>query len=241
MRRQRRISDRLRCAVIGLGRAGTLLEQDRLREKPCTHAGAFAADPDCALSGGVDPDPERRRLFEERWRVPAFDSIEALFDRARPDVVAVVVPEEAHLAVVEECLRRPLKALICEKPLALSIENARRIVAWCGEAAVSVEAGRGRDHIVFELDLSFERGRVRVGNGDFELWESRPSRFYEGFRSLVRIENGWRGPTRFFSGMVHDAVRVARGSTEPPVSSAASALVSIELLEKITRRNREKV
>ncbi|GHV88670.1 hypothetical protein AGMMS50267_10300 [Spirochaetia bacterium] len=35
-------------AIIGLGRIASLLEDDRLREKPCTHAGAITANPDCS-------------------------------------------------------------------------------------------------------------------------------------------------------------------------------------------------
>jgi len=54
-------------AIIGLGRIASLLEEDSRREKPCTHAGAITANPDCILTGGCDTDDERRRLFAERW------------------------------------------------------------------------------------------------------------------------------------------------------------------------------
>jgi hypothetical protein len=31
--------DKIKAAIIGLGRIASLLENDTLREKPCTHAG----------------------------------------------------------------------------------------------------------------------------------------------------------------------------------------------------------
>ena len=43
-----------KAAVVGLGRIGSLLEDDRLREKPCTHAGAAAANPGLILCAGKD-------------------------------------------------------------------------------------------------------------------------------------------------------------------------------------------
>ena len=33
--------EKIRCCIAGLGRIGSILEDDRLREKPCTHAGAI--------------------------------------------------------------------------------------------------------------------------------------------------------------------------------------------------------
>jgi hypothetical protein len=36
--------DKISVAIVGLGRIGSLLEEDPRREKPCTHAGAIAAN-----------------------------------------------------------------------------------------------------------------------------------------------------------------------------------------------------
>ncbi len=42
--------NKLKAAVIGLGRIASLLDEDTLREKPCTHSGAIAANEDCVLA-----------------------------------------------------------------------------------------------------------------------------------------------------------------------------------------------
>lgn len=56
----------------------------------------------------------------------------------------------------------------------------------CGDrVVVFLEAGGMREYFHFELDLQFERGRLKVGNGVRELWTVAPSTRYSGFADLV--------------------------------------------------------
>jgi len=72
-----------------------------------------------------------------------------------------------------------------------------------------LEVGAGRDHLVFELEFSCERGKLVIGNGIFEVWESRESPYAEGFKSLVKCEEGFAGPSGYFSNMAADALACA--------------------------------
>lgn len=107
-----------------------------------------------------------------------------------------------------------------------------------GEPPVSivVDASPGRDHLVFELDLSFASGRLRIGNGVFEAWRSAPSRLYERFRSLElsrgKPGKGW-GKTGYFSGMQAHAVDLFRDSSLPGESTFQDGLGALELLERM--------
>ena len=78
----------MRCAVVGLGRIGSMLEDDTLREKPCTHAGAIAADSDCVLAGGCDLRWDRCVRFRDRWGcVDVYTEVEELLAAAKPDII----------------------------------------------------------------------------------------------------------------------------------------------------------
>lgn len=107
-----------------------------------------------------------------------------------------------------------------------------------GEAPVSivVDASPGRDHLVFELDLSFASGRVLIGNGAFEVWRSAPSRLYERFRSLElsrgKPGKGW-GKTGYFSGMQAHAVDLFRDPRLKGESTFQDGLRALELLERM--------
>ncbi len=100
---------------------------------------------------------------------------------------------------------------------------------------VSVEAGKGRDHLHFELDLSFERGRARVGNGIFELSASTESAFYSQYRSLSEETKTWQGPTGYFSHMMEDALACGREPGRVPISSATTELATLKVLHRLCK------
>ena len=60
---------KFKTGIVGCGRIGSILEEDPLRGKPCTHAGGFSALPAIHLSAGCDIDPERLKEFGKRWHV----------------------------------------------------------------------------------------------------------------------------------------------------------------------------
>jgi hypothetical protein len=98
---------------------------------------------------------------------------------------------------------------------------------------VLIEVGAGRDHLVFEMEFSCERGRLRIGNGVFEVWESAESPYAEGFRSLTRTADVFEGPTGYFANMVKDAVACVREPLRQPLSGAADGLRVIEYLNSV--------
>jgi predicted dehydrogenase len=318
----------LRCALVGLGRIGSMLEDDALREKPCTHAGAIAADRDCVLVGGCDLLQDRCSAFRERWGCThVYTDVGELLDRREPDIVHIATPPETHLRIVESVFGSSARMIICEKPLAPSVEDAARIASYhqtgalkiitnherryssdylsvkesiehslhgellsidgriymgmarsplemllddgthlidlvrfltgseldgvdaelldrggvqmlffqcsAGRVPVRAEIGSGRDHIVFELDLSFSAGRIRIGNGLYEEYRSERSPFYENYRSLMPTGAKRPGRTGYFSNMLRDAVRCARDPRSVPRSTAVDGYRAVAFIDQV--------
>jgi hypothetical protein len=98
---------------------------------------------------------------------------------------------------------------------------------------VLIEVGAGRDHLVFEMEFSCEQGRLRIGNGVFEVWESGESPYAEKFRSLKQTAEAFEGPTGYFANMMADAAACAKDSGRQPKSSAADGLKVIEYLNSV--------
>jgi hypothetical protein len=98
-----------------------------------------------------------------------------------------------------------------------------------------MELGAGRDHLVFELEFSCERGRLRIGNGVFEVWESAPSPYAGGFRSLKDTGAVFEGSTGYFANMMAAALACVREPGREPESSALDGLRVIEYLRRIGR------
>ena len=325
----------IRCAIAGPGRIGSQLESDRLREKPCTHAGAIAADSDCILVGGCDIDGEARERFLEDWSPGTGNSLEVyadvhrMIDQAAPEILVVATYPESHRRLTEGAVRAGVPVVICEKPLARTLRDARAITrihssgrarvlvnherrysrdyiearravtdrdygkllsirgtlcfgsshprrevllhdgthmldavnfltgttvrlrrrfgsmrgtkssaflyGRAGRVPVVLEIGSERDHLVFELELGFEHGRIRVGNGVYSFEKSGESPYYEGYRSLAPDPGAAPRPekTNYFSGMIADAVRCVREPGYRPLSSAPDALEVMKFIKSV--------
>ena len=96
-----------------------------------------------------------------------------------------------------------------------------------------MEIGADRDHLVFEIEFSCEKGRLRIGNGVFEIYKSVPSPYAENFRSLKNTGKTFSGPTGYFKNMLKDAIACARDPERVPVSTAADGLRVIEYLNSV--------
>jgi predicted dehydrogenase len=341
--------EKVKAAIVGLGRIASLLEEDLKREKPCTHAGAIASNPDCILAGGFDINEERRMLFAERWKVPVYTDAAEMIRAQNPQILVIATHPDSHYNYCRLGIDLGVPVLICEKPLADTLSAARKIAAlddtrssgpviitnherrysadyikvreiltqkklgsllsvrsvlymgknkrlldvlwhdgthladvimfltgsalkhrrrwgaklsavkgtaWLeGElkpalrgkqapgteqgsdttAAIPVvmEVGAGRDHLVFEMEFSCAEGRLRIGNGVFEIWESAESPYAEKFRSLKQTCESFSGNTGYFANMIADAVSCARNPGMKPVSSAADGLKVIEYLHSV--------
>jgi myo-inositol 2-dehydrogenase/D-chiro-inositol 1-dehydrogenase len=90
------------------------------------HAARLAAGLGCAVLAAVaDPDPARAAAFPG---VRAFSSPLALIASDEVDAVLIASPGAAHEEQVLACLAAG-KPVLCEKPLTLSRESARRVLA----------------------------------------------------------------------------------------------------------------
>jgi len=354
---------KIKAAIVGLGRISSLLEDDSLREKPCTHTGAVTANEDCILVAGCDTNEERRRLYAEKWSTPnnpvcVYDNASKMIDIHQPQLLVIATHPDSHYEYCRMANEKKKKGIdirvvICEKPLADNIDSARKIAqmppgggikiitnherrysndyikaktileeeslgklisvkatlyfgktrklidmfwddgthlidaimfltdsillyknqwgadinersgtAWLEgklfektsrpnqrfEDAktprtqrenkvipVIIEVGAERDHLVFEIEFSCEKGRLRIGNGVFEIYESVPSPYAENFRSLKNTGEVFSGPTGYFANMLKDAVACVKDPQREPVSGAIDGLRVIEYLNSVKK------
>ena len=125
-----------RVLIIGLGKIGMEYDIKLDAKKFClTHARAFEMHRDFELAGGVDPDENQRKRFEAIYKKLSYKSLEQALNEVNPDVVVVANPTEQHLKTIEVVLSicTP-KAILCEKPLAYNIEDARLITQRCKQS-----------------------------------------------------------------------------------------------------------
>ena len=100
---------------------------------------AYAEHPQCRIMGLVDRARKRRQQFADHYGAEAvYDQIEDLLAKQVPDIVSVVLPVDVSLDVVVTCAQAGVKAVSCEKPVAVSLEQADEAIRICRELGTSL-------------------------------------------------------------------------------------------------------
>lgn len=115
--------------ALGVGLTGTGWVAD-------VHARAFALVPDAHVVGVVSRDRARGDTFAKKHGVDkVFADIDQMLADPSIDVVVVGLPNHLHAPVVLAAAAAK-KHVICEKPLAVNLEEAEQMVAACKKAGV---------------------------------------------------------------------------------------------------------
>lgn len=133
------------------------------------HLPAWQRLPGVQVVALCDRDGERAAAQARRFGVPGvWTSVEAMLEHERLDAVDVATPPAAHAEACLAAARRGL-AVLCQKPLAPTLAQARALAAQLGTARVMVhENWRFRPHYR-RLQAWLQEGRIgSVRSG--ELW-----------------------------------------------------------------------
>lgn len=120
--------DRVRVGVVGTGFMGGL------------HARSVSESGFGTLVAVADPDSGRANAAAERFGATAYPSVEAMLAKEGLDAVVVATPEPLHRDAVVAAAKAGCAVLV-EKPIAASLEDADAMIAACDEAGVMLMVG----------------------------------------------------------------------------------------------------
>jgi predicted dehydrogenase len=136
---------RYRAGLVGCGRVGALWDLDNDSPAPLTHAGALSLLPQVRLVAGASRGRLHLEAFGQRWGVDAlYNDYREMLARERLDIVAVATHPGLHRDIVEHAVRAGVRAIFCEKPLALALEDADAMVAACRPAGCVLSVNHSR-------------------------------------------------------------------------------------------------
>jgi glucose-fructose oxidoreductase len=132
----------VRFAVVGLG---------NFAQTAILPAFAQASDK-AQLAALVTGDVEKAAKLNRKYKAPAYsyDDYEALLHSGQVEAVYIAVPNSEHRTYAEPAARAGVHVL-CEKPLAYSVEDARAITNTCQKHKV---------HLMTAYRLHFEDGNL---------------------------------------------------------------------------------
>src|SRR5919197_401775 len=114
-------------AVVGAGNRGSA-HLETIRRLPDLYR----------LVAVCDAREERRAVVAGRYGVPTFDHPLAMLDAARPDVVFVIVPPDAHHIITRTAAARGCH-IISETPIASTLAMADDMIAAAQQHRVKLE------------------------------------------------------------------------------------------------------
>ncbi|MGH8298850.1 MAG: Gfo/Idh/MocA family protein [Steroidobacteraceae bacterium] len=173
---------KIRYAVVGLGHIAQVAILP-----------AFAqAGQNSALTALVSDDPEKLRKLSRGYGVShlcSYDDADELFESGEVDAVYITLPNSMHREYTERAARAGLHVL-CEKPMAVTSEDCRRMIDVTRENDV---------RLMIAYRLHFERGNLEAAAmahsgtlGDLRFFTSNFSMQVapENFRSSRKLGGG---------------------------------------------------
>lgn len=218
----------VRIGIVGLGRAFMLTLP------------AFKIDPRVQLVAACAPRLESRLAFQKEFGGQTYDNIMDICEDKNIEVLYIATPHQFHAEHVLAAAKSG-KHVLVDKPLAISIEDGKKMVTACEQSHVHLIVGPSHSFDAPVLQAralidSGELGAVRMINAmNYTDFLYRPRRPEE----LMTSEGGGV----IFSQAVHqiDIVRLLAGGmgkqvsamtgnwdAERPTEGAYSALVSFE-------------
>src|SRR5713226_1522286 len=104
------------------------------------HLARVRQHPRAELVGLADIAPEPRDRAATEFATTGYTTLEELLDRARPRAVILCTPPLSHPPLTETAASAGAH-ILCEKPMASSVEDCERMIAACRRAGVTLMIG----------------------------------------------------------------------------------------------------
>lgn len=170
-------SKKVRYAVVGAGNIAQVAVLPAFRH----------AKENSELVALISGDPEKRQELSERYSIDTlgdYEDFEGVLEKARVDAVYICTPNTEHREFVVRAAERGVHVL-CEKPLATSVEDCERMRAACEQSGV---------HLMVAYRLHFEAANLKAieiaGSGKL----GTPRLFSSFFSHVVRAGDIRRDP-----------------------------------------------
>ncbi len=119
-----------------------------LDKKAANHnfATAFDADVDTEIVAVFDLGDETRQAFVDCWgaQVAAYHSFSEMLRQERPDILCLATSQKMHAGQIQEAVAAGVRGILCDKPLATSLEEADGLLDACRRGGVPLAFGLDR-------------------------------------------------------------------------------------------------
>ena len=196
--------------------------------------------PDCRLTAVADIRPDEVARFKERFGVDGYTSVEEMCAKADVNVVYVATPNELH-AEHTIIAAEHRKHVICEKPMAISMDEAHRMIDAVERNGVQYVQGHSKIFrpIFRKMGEIIASGRlgpvIQINTWMYNDWMRRPMLASEVDEAKGGGVVFRQGPhqfdiTRYLAGGIIKTVRATVNRSFPihNIESGYSAFVTFD-------------
>lgn len=109
------------------------------------HAKAYQSVPGLDLVAGAEPRAEVARAFQQTFAIPAmYADPEEMLRKESLDIVSICTWHLLHPSQTVLASERGVRAVLCEKPMAVSLVDADRMIAACAARGTRLAIGHQR-------------------------------------------------------------------------------------------------
>lgn len=148
---------KIKAVIIGCGNIGCDLD----KYNPgfvVTHLSAYKRNSKIDLVGVCDIDIEKAKEISEKEEIPFYsDNIHEIMKKTNPEVVSICTPDKTHYNVLKEIVDfECVKGIWCEKPIAVTIEQAENMKKLCDEGEIKLLINYYRRYDTFYEELKLK-------------------------------------------------------------------------------------
>ncbi len=202
------MSYKYRVGVIGCGRIASMLEDDPLRGKPCTHAGAFNGVQKTKMIAACDINEERLNKFGKKWNISSlYTNYYKMLQKEQIDIVSVAAWTQFHNEMVVAAAESGVQGIYCEKPMALTLDQANEMLNVCKRNNVKLVINHERrwDPYYLKVKKIIEEGKIgelKTIVGNALAWDDLTAKKIEIYGGGTMFHDGTHltDLLRFFAG-----------------------------------------
>ena len=140
-----------RVGIIGCGNMGR------------GHVRGYRQAPGCRVVAGVEQDPAKSKSFAEAFGVERmYVDYREMLEKERPDLVSVCTYPTTHCEITLAAAEQRPRGILCEKPLAVTLDEADRMLESCRRNGVALATGHQHryDPQAIQARAWIEAGRI---------------------------------------------------------------------------------
>ncbi len=125
--------------IVGMGGISFFYDK-KLSSKFCyTHYRAFKKNKNFKIVGCVEKNITRAKYLQKNTKVNIYKSFKLIPKKIKIDIIVIATPTKDHLISIQNSVKffKP-KIILCEKPLALNMKKAKKIVFLCKQNKIKL-------------------------------------------------------------------------------------------------------